>query len=58
MRDLFTIEQLIAHPDLKMKKYKQSIYYGIILNGKRHGFGKQTALFFFRSSNYNDINEC
>jgi MORN repeat len=33
------MEVLVSHPDLKMKRYKQSIFYGIILNSKRHGFG-------------------
>ncbi|EAR82699.3 MORN motif protein (macronuclear) [Tetrahymena thermophila SB210] len=39
IRDLFTMEQLNNDPNLKMKKYKQQVFYGIILNSKRHGNG-------------------
>jgi hypothetical protein len=28
-----------SSPHLKLKKYKQSVYYGEYLNGKKHGKG-------------------
>ena len=28
-----------ASPNLKLKKYKESVYYGEFINGKRHGKG-------------------
>ena len=31
--------QLHASPKLKLKKYKEAVYYGDITDGKRHGQG-------------------
>ena len=33
------INRLHTSPNLKLKKYKESVYYGDFVNGKRHGEG-------------------
>lgn len=35
----FNMATLHASPALKLKKYKESVYYGEYVNGKRHGKG-------------------
>jgi len=33
------MEKVHASQHLKLKKYKESVYYGEFINGKRHGEG-------------------
>lgn len=37
--DHFDMKALHASENLKLKKYKESVYYGEYINGKRHGKG-------------------
>jgi hypothetical protein len=37
--EIITVQELASNTALRLKPYKQSVYYGIFLNQKRHGKG-------------------